>query len=139
MNAEISAYVPIREKLASELLRGAGKGNEREGIERLLEESIDFAEDDVTRRLIIEARTEADTLLHVTEKQLHQYAVFLEPNEEARIHAAVSALQEAKSGEDYNRMRDLIEELGTVSAPFAQRIMDKSIGEALGGKELGRV
>jgi len=110
-----------------------------EEIERLLEESIDFAEDDVTRRLIIEARTEADTLLHVTEKQLHQYAVFLEPGEEARIRAAVSALQEAKSGEDYNRMRDLIEELGTVSAPFAQRIMDKSIGEALGGKELGRV
>ena len=110
-----------------------------EEIERLLEESIDFAEDDVTRRLIIEARTEADTLLHVTEKQLHQYAVFLEPGEEARIRASVSALQEAKSGEDYNRMRDLIEELGTVSAPFAQRIMDKSIGEVLGGKELGRV
>jgi len=110
-----------------------------EEIERLLEESIDFAEDDVTRRLIIEARTEADTLLHVTEKQLHQYAVFLEPGEEARIRASASALQEAKSGEDYNRMRDLIEELGTVSAPFAQRIMDKSIGEVLGGKELGRV
>jgi molecular chaperone DnaK len=110
-----------------------------EEIERLLEESIDFAEDDVTRRLIIEARTEADTLLHVTEKQLHQYAVFLEPGEGARIRASVSALQEAKSGEDYNRMRDLIEELGTVSAPFAQRIMDRSIGEVLGGKELGRV
>ena len=51
----------------------------------------------------------------------------------------MSALQEAKSGEDYNRMRDLIEELGTLSAPFAQRIMDKSIGEVLGGKELGKV
>lgn len=110
-----------------------------EEIERLLEESIDFAEDDVTRRLVIEARTEADTLLHVTEKQLRQYAAFLEPGEEARIRAAVSALQEAKSGEDYNRTRDLIEELGTISAPFAQRIMDKSIGEVLGGKELGKV
>ena len=110
-----------------------------EEIERLLEESIDFAEDDITRRLVIEARTEADTLLHVTEKQLHQYAAFLEPGEEARIRAAVSALQEAKNGEDYNRTRDLIEELGTISAPFAQRIMDKSIGEVLGGRELGRV
>ncbi len=110
-----------------------------EEIERLLEESIDFAEDDVTRRLIIEARTEADTLLHVTEKQLHQHVAFLEPGEGERIRAAMSALQEAKSGEDYNRTRDLIEELGTISAPFAQRIMDKSIGDALGGKELGKV
>ena len=110
-----------------------------EEIERLLEESIDFAEDDVTRRLIIEARTEADTLLHVTEKQLRQHAAFLVPGEEAQIRAAVSALQEAKRGEDYNRVRDLIEELGTLSAPFAQRIMDKSIGDVLGGKELGKV
>jgi len=110
-----------------------------EEIERLLEESIDFAEDDVTRRLIIEARTEADTLLHVTEKQLQQHAAFLQLGEEAKIRAVVAALKEAKEGEDYNRTRDLIEELGTTSAPFAQRIMDTSIGEALGGRELGRV
>jgi molecular chaperone DnaK (HSP70) len=110
-----------------------------EEIERLLEESIDFAEDDVTHRLLIEARVEAETLLHVTEKQLQQYAAFLQPGEGGRIRAAVSALQEAKEGEDYNRTRDLIEELGNLSAPFAQRIMDTSIGEVLGGKELGKV
>ncbi len=110
-----------------------------EEIERLLEESIDFAEDDITHRLVIEARVEAETLLHVTEKQLHQHAAFLQPGEGEQIRAAVRALQEAKDGEDYNRTRDLIEELGNISAPFAQRIMDTSIGEALGGKELGRV
>src|SRR5262249_4786209 len=43
-------------------------------IERLLEESIDFAEEDVTRRLLIEARTEADTMLHATEKALRHHA-----------------------------------------------------------------
>lgn len=110
-----------------------------EEIERLLEESIDFAEDDVTHRLVIEARVEAETLLHVTEKQLQQHAAFLQPGEGEQIRAAVTALQEAKDGEDYNRTRDLIEELGNISAPFAQRIMDTSIGEVLGGKELGRV
>jgi molecular chaperone DnaK (HSP70) len=110
-----------------------------EEIERLLEESIDFAEDDVTHRLIIEARVEAETLLHVTEKQLQQYPAFLVPGEEAKIRSAIDALQEAKNGEDYNRTRDLIEELGTISASFAQRIMDTSIGEVLGGKELGKV
>ena len=35
-----------------------------EDMERLLEESIDFAEEDIAQRLLIEARTEADTVLH---------------------------------------------------------------------------
>lgn len=110
-----------------------------EEVERLLEESIDFAEEDVTRRLLIEARTEADTVLHATEKQLHHHTALLEEGEAARIQAAVKTLQEAKNGEDYNLIRDLIESLIDVTTPFAQRIMDKSIGEALGGKELSEV
>ena len=39
-----------------------------EEVERLLEESIDFAEEDIEQRLLIEARTEADTVLHATDK-----------------------------------------------------------------------
>jgi len=110
-----------------------------EEVERLLEESIDFAEEDVTRRLLIEARTEADTVLHATEKQLRQHAALLVEGEEARILSAVKTLQEAKSGEDYNLIRDLIDAVTDVTTPFAQRIMDTSIGEALGGKELSEI
>jgi molecular chaperone DnaK (HSP70) len=110
-----------------------------EEIERLLEESIDFAEEDVTQRLLIEARTEAETVLHATEKALRQHASFLQEDEESRILAAVHILQEAKAGEDYNRIRDLTEALSEVTTPFAQRIMDTSIQEALGQKRLSEL
>ena len=110
-----------------------------EEIERLLEESIDFAEEDVTQRLLIEACTEAETVLHATEKALRQHASFLQEDEEARILAAVQILQEAKAGEDYNRIRDLTEALSEVTTPFAQRIMDTSIQEALGQKRLSEL
>ena len=110
-----------------------------EEIERLLEESIDFAEDDVTTRLLIEARTEADTVLHATEKALREHASFLIAGEQARIHTAVQDLKNAHQGEDYNRIRDLTEHLSEVTTPLAQRIMDASIQEALGQKRLAEI
>jgi molecular chaperone DnaK (HSP70) len=110
-----------------------------EEIERMLEESIDFAEEDVSTRLLIEARTEADTVLYATEKALRQHASFLAAGEEERILAAVRTLQEAKKGEDYNHIRDLIDALSEATTPFAQRIMDASIQEALGQKRLSEV
>jgi Fe-S protein assembly chaperone HscA len=110
-----------------------------EEVERLLEESIDFAEIDIEQRLLIEARTEADTLLHVTDKQVRQHAALLQLGEAEQIHTAVKTLQDAMQGTDHNLIRDLIDVLSTATTPFAQRIMDTSIGEALGGKELSRV
>ena len=110
-----------------------------EEIEKLLEESMDFAEEDVTQRLLIEARTEADTVLHATEKALRQHTALLAVGEEMRILTAVRALQEARVGKDYNRIRDLTDVLSEATTPFAQRIMDTSIQEVLGQKRLSEV
>jgi Fe-S protein assembly chaperone HscA len=110
-----------------------------EEIERLLEESIDFAEADVTKRLLIEARTEADTVLNAAEKALREHASFLIAGEQERILAAVQGLKSAYQGEDYNSIRDLTENLSEVTTPFAQRIMDASIQEALEHKRLSEI
>ena len=107
-----------------------------EEVERLLEESIDFAEEDIEQRLLIEARTEADTVLHATDKALSQNASFLQEGEEEQIAQVVQKVREACTGEDYDLIRDLTEELSQVTTPFAQRIMDSSIQGALGDKQL---
>ena len=107
-----------------------------EEVERLLEESIDFAEEDIEQRLLIEARTEADTVLHATDKALSQNASYLQEGEEEQIAQVVQKVREACAGEDYDLIRDLTEELSQVTTPFAQRIMDSSIQEALGEKQL---
>lgn len=105
-------------------------------VERLLEESIDFAEEDVEQRLLIEARVEADTVLHATQKALDENAEFLEEGEGERIAYAVRQLREAHAGEDYDAIRDLTEELSQITSPFAQRVMDASIQAALGDKRV---
>ena len=108
-------------------------------VEQLLEESIDFAEEDIEQRLLIEARTEADTVLNATHKALHQNAAFLRQGEEEQIAQAVQKLREALGGEDYDLIRDLTEELSEATTPFAQRIMDSSIQEVLGEKRLSEL
>ena len=110
-----------------------------EEIEQLLEESIDYAEEDFNRRLLIEARVEADTILNATEKTLRDNAAALQEGEADRIGAAVQALQEATVGRDSDRIRELSEALSEATEPFARRIMDTSIQAALADKRVSEV
>lgn len=110
-----------------------------EEIEQLLEESIDYAEEDFDRRLLIEARVEADTILNATQKALQDNAAALQEGEADRIGAAVKALQEAAAGQDHDLIRELSEALSEVTEPFAQRMMDTSIQAVLADKRLSEV
>ena len=100
-------------------------------MERMLEESIDFAEEDVRQRQVREARVEADTILNATRASLAGHAELLAPGERERVAAAVKALDAARTGEDYVAIRDAVEMLGRETEPFARRIMDRSLTEAL--------
>ncbi len=100
-------------------------------IERMLEESFDLAEEDFALRQLIEARTEAESLLHATEKAQRSHVGLLEDAELRTIERLTADLQEACAGEDHNRIRDLADKLNEASTPFAQRIMDASIKRAL--------
>jgi molecular chaperone HscA len=105
-------------------------------MERMLEESIDFAEEDVRQRQVREARVEADMILHATRTSLGAHGALLEDGEGARIADALAAVERARAGEDYLAIRDAVEALGHETEPFARRIMDRSLTEAIGHRRL---
>jgi molecular chaperone DnaK len=107
-----------------------------EEIERMLEESFDYAEDDIAQRQLREARVDADAILHATRTSLTQHAARLEPGEAERIEAAVAALAAARAGADHLRIRELYDELSRSTEPFAQRIMDAALHEAMVSRPL---
>src|SRR5580700_7315506 len=78
-------------------------------VERILEESIEYAEQDFSQRQLIEARNEAQTVLGATEKALarEQSEAPGEFSDEERraIDGAVAALREALAGRDYKQVR----------------------------------
>jgi Fe-S protein assembly chaperone HscA len=109
-------------------------------IERMLEESIEYAEQDFAERQAIEARTEAETILTATQKALTTpQAEALSAEERAAIDAAVAALKESVSGNDYKLMRKRIDELNSATMNLAELVMNSAVSTALQGRKLAEV
>ena len=103
-----------------------------EEVERMLEESIDFAEEDVAARLLAESRTEAATLVRQIERTLVESRALLEPGEEDAIRAAIATLQTGGRRRPTTTAFAIWRRaLSDVSTPFAHRIMEASIKRAL--------
>jgi molecular chaperone DnaK len=112
-------------------------------VERMLEESIEFAEQDFSQRQLIEARNEAESTLTLTEKalarELSEAPAELPEAERIQIQSAISTLREALAGTDYKSIRAFGDVLNQASTPLAERMMNRALGEALEGKKLGDV
>jgi molecular chaperone DnaK len=109
-------------------------------MEKMLEESIEFAEQDFTQVQLIEARIEADTILHATEKVLaRDEAKSLPEAERAKIDASVKVLRDAVAGSDYKLVRHRIDELNHVTEHLAEVSMNKALQAAVGGKRIEEV
>src|SRR6202158_1805058 len=109
-------------------------------IERMLEESIEYAEQDFAERQAIEARTEAETILAATQKGLGTpQAASLPSEERAAIDAAVAALKESISDSDYKLIRKRIDELNNATMRLAELVMNSAVSTALQGRKLAEV
>ena len=109
-------------------------------IERMLEESIEYAEQDFAERQLIEARTEANSILTATAKGLHNpQAAELPPSERSTIDARVVALKEAASSTDYKLIRKHIDELNHATEHLAESLMNSAVSTALEGRKLAEV
>ena len=105
-----------------------------EEVEQRLLESITHAKEDIQKRALVEASTEAEQMLDVTEKFITKNSALLSPDELKQTALAMQALQLAITMEDKNLIQTKTEELNDISRPFAERVMDQAISSALKGK-----
>jgi molecular chaperone DnaK len=109
-------------------------------IERMLEESIEYAEQDFAERQVIEARTESDSILAATAKALaNPQATALSSEDRAKIEASVAALRESIGGNDYKAIRKRIDELNHATEHLAELLMNSAVSTALEGRKLAEV
>jgi molecular chaperone DnaK len=109
-------------------------------IERMLEESIEYAEQDFAERQVIEARTESESILTATAKALaNPQSTGLSAEERARIDASVAALRESVTGNDYKLIRKRIDELNHATEHLAELLMNSAVSTALEGRKLAEV
>jgi molecular chaperone HscA len=105
-------------------------------VEQMLMDSITHAKDDMVTRALVEARTEAEQILSVTEKFIAKNALLLTKEEMIATAGAMQNLQMALTMDDKNLIQSKIEELNEISRPFAERAMDQAVSGALKGKQI---
>jgi molecular chaperone DnaK (HSP70) len=108
-----------------------------EQVESMILDSFDHAEEDFAKRLLIEARNEADTILAAVERAPENPAwKQLRGEEQASIMAAQNRLQSVKQGDDLTSIREATTALDLATRRFAELMMDSAVTAAIRGKTM---
>jgi molecular chaperone DnaK/molecular chaperone HscA len=108
-------------------------------------ESFEHAETDIEARLLIDARNEAESIVHATEKSLRRpdFAQLagreVAPSEVSSIEAAVAALKTAMAGTDREVIHEATHALNHATRHLAEVMMNNSVRAALTGKSVDDV
>jgi molecular chaperone DnaK len=89
-------------------------------IKRLVEEAQAHAEEDKRRKELVEARNEADSAIYTAEKSLKESEGRLPAGLKTEVEQAISAVKDAKAGEDVGRIRQAIERLMQTATRLAE-------------------
>jgi molecular chaperone DnaK len=108
-----------------------------EQVENMILDSYDHAEEDFAKRLLIEARNEANTLLAAASRAPENPAwEQLTEEERTRIQVAREYLAHAAMGEDPAAIREAVLILDYATRRFAELMMDAAVSSALRGKTM---
>ena len=108
-----------------------------EQVESMILDSFDHAEEDFAKRLLIEARNEAETILAAVERAPESPAWGqLTGEEQAATFAARDHLASAKLGEDQSAIREATLVLDRATRRFAELMMDAAVTTAIRGKTM---
>ena len=107
-----------------------------EQVEQMLMDSLTNAKDDIKVRALVEASTEAQQMLEVTEKFLEKHHEFLEADEINMTLGKMMELRDAIDAKDKDRIQKEMELLNDLSRPYAERVMDGALKDAMRGKKI---
>ncbi|MFZ5440784.1 MAG: Fe-S protein assembly chaperone HscA [Myxococcota bacterium] len=105
-----------------------------EEIEQMLLDSIDHAEDDMQKRLLVEQQVEAQRMLIDGAKQLWENGDLLNREERAALEKQLVRLEQlSKTEQSADALKAAIADTDALARPFVERIMDRAIGKAAVG------
>ncbi len=107
-----------------------------EEVERMLLDSLTHAKEDMQTRALVEASTEAEQMIDTTEKFVVKHRELLSEAELATTQTHVQQLRDAIAAKDKNRVQKETELLNEVTRPFAERVMDAALKDAMKGKKI---
>jgi molecular chaperone HscA len=108
-----------------------------EQVEQMLMDSLVNAKEDVAARLLIEARTAAEQLLYQVDNFTRKNRQHLTETELTATEAQVAQVRTALAGTERDPILKAMDELDELTRPYAERVMNISIQQAMAGKKIG--
>src|SRR5262245_11010445 len=108
-------------------------------VERMIDESFEYAEADVEARLLIEVRNEAETVMTHVRRALKQAGALVAADERERIETALAALAVARDGRDRDLIRERTTALNQATERLAQVMMDAALQGARGTRRAAEI
>lgn len=105
-------------------IQASGGLSERD-IEQMVRDAEQFAEDDKKRRDAAEAKNNAESLVHTTERQLAENGDKVDAALKGEIEAAIAATKAAVEGGDPEAMKEKAGALAQVAMKLGQAIYEK--------------
>ena len=94
-------------------------------IDQMVRDAEQFAEEDKKRRAAAEAKNNAESLIHTTERQLVEHADKVDEALKTEIEAAIAETKTAVEGGDVTAMTDKAQALAQVAMKMGQAIYEK--------------
>ncbi|MFA5244189.1 MAG: Fe-S protein assembly chaperone HscA [Pedobacter sp.] len=107
-----------------------------EQVERMLIDSIENAKDDVSKRMLIEARTEGEQMVYTVERFIQKNSDQVSVLEMADTVKLIQNLKNALGSGDKDLILKSIDEVNEFTRPFAERLMNTAISSAMKGKAI---
>jgi len=105
-------------------------------VEKMLSESIEHAATDIETRLLLEARNEARQLIYSAERFVSKNAHLLKEEEIHLTSLFCSELQALMKNGNKDEILAAADRLNEYTRPFAERLMDIAVSQALKGKTI---
>jgi molecular chaperone DnaK len=104
----------------------------QDDIDRMVKDAEAYAEEDAQRREAVEARNQADQLVHQTDKLLEEQAENMSEDEKSGVETAVAALRLTLENEsaETSELRSRMDELVTASQAMATRLYEQAAQQA---------
>ncbi len=114
-------------------------GLDEDELADMIYDSLEHAEDDMRRRLLQEARVEAQRLAQAIESALASDGDLLDAAERGALDQARARVAAEVAGEDREAINAAAQALEELSKGFAERRMDRGIRDALAGVSVDRL
>lgn len=105
-------------------------------VEKMLIDSIENAKSDVEQRMLIEAKSEGEQLVYTAERFIKKNGNILNEQELTLTIVIIAELKDALDSGDKDRILKKADELNEFTRPFAERLMDMAVGQAMKGKSI---